>query len=205
MRHASTHGPYRLRRVTQPAVDALLGRPVLDLRRRSAARIHRPTTDRKHGLVQVDGRLQKEHSTYHYPYIIGTVQNRHRGSLSRSGSDVLDQELSRYPRVVAWPAGGRTDDTYQMMPLQLPGIAAAKAASRHAVVSCHHMKHPSAARVVVHYLAEEVALLSGAARGRKALRNRPATATHQQRDKSDPRESCLVACSGKLRQVHLRR
>eukprot|EP01043_Picozoa_sp_COSAG02_P027195 COSAG02_NODE_1593_length_11778_cov_25.088792_2_plen_55_part_00 len=46
-----------------------------------------------------------------------------------------------------------------MMPLQLPGIAAAKATSRHAVVSCHHMKHPSATWVVVHYLAEEVALL----------------------------------------------
>eukprot|EP01043_Picozoa_sp_COSAG02_P017310 COSAG02_NODE_782_length_17259_cov_36.492599_12_plen_181_part_00 len=36
-------------------------------------------------------------------------------------------------------AGWRTDDTYQMMPLQLPGIAAAKAASRHAVVPCRHM------------------------------------------------------------------
>jgi hypothetical protein len=39
MRHASTHGQYRLRRVTQPAVDALLGRPVLDLGRESAAEI----------------------------------------------------------------------------------------------------------------------------------------------------------------------
>ena len=171
----------------------------------SVARIHRPTTDCKHGSVQVDGRFQKEHSTYHYPYLIGTLQNHHRGPLSRSGSDVLDQELSRYPRVVAWPAGGRTGDTYQMMPLQLPSIAAAKAASRLAVVPCHHMKHPSAARVVVHYLVDEVALLPGAARGRKALRNPPATATHQQRDKSDPTESCLVGCSGKLRQVYLRR
>ena len=103
------------------------------------------------------------------------------------------------------PAGRRTDDAYRMMPLQLPGIAAAKAASRPAVVPCHHMKHPSAARVVVHYLVDEVALLPGAARGRKALRNPPATATHQQRDKSDPRENLWVACSGKLRQVCLRR
>jgi len=99
--------------------------------------------------VQVDGRFQKEHSTYHYPYLIGTLQNHHRGPLTRSGSDVPDQDLSRYPRVVAWPAGGRTDDAYRMMPLQLPGIAAAKATSRPAVAPCHHMKHPSAMWVLV--------------------------------------------------------
>eukprot|EP01043_Picozoa_sp_COSAG02_P046621 COSAG02_NODE_4379_length_5427_cov_7.176989_2_plen_195_part_00 len=80
----------------------------------------------------------------------------------------LDQELSRYPRVAAWPAGGRTDDACRMMPLQLPGIAAAKAASRHAVVPCHDVTHPSAAWGVVNYLTEEVALMPGAARGRKA-------------------------------------
>ncbi len=55
-----------------------------------------------------------------------------------------------------------------MMPLQLPGIAAAKATSRPAVVPSHDMTHPSAARVVVNYLTEEVALMLGAARGRKA-------------------------------------
>ena len=66
------------------------------------------------------------------------------------------------------PAGRRTDDACRMMPLQLPGIAAAKAASRLAVAPCHQPNHPSAARVVVHHLTEEVALLSGAAGGRKS-------------------------------------
>ena len=85
-------------------------RKALHLSPGSATRIHLPTTDRKHRLVRLDGRFQKEHLTDHYPYLIGTVQNRHRGPLSRSGTDVLAQQLSRYPRVVAWPAGGRTDD-----------------------------------------------------------------------------------------------
>ena len=76
----------------------------------SAARIRFPTTDRKHRLVRLDRRFQKEHSSRHYAYLIGTAQNRHRGPLSRTGTDVLAQQLSRYPGAAAWPAGGRTDD-----------------------------------------------------------------------------------------------
>ena len=41
------------------------------------------------------------------------------------------------------PAGRRTDDAYRMMPLQLPGIAAAKAAGRSAVAPRHRPKDPS--------------------------------------------------------------
>ena len=85
-------------------------RKALQLGPGSATRIRFPTTDRKHGLVWLDGRFQKEHLRHHYPYLIGTVQNHHRGPLSRSGTDVLAQQLSRYPGVVAWPAGERTDD-----------------------------------------------------------------------------------------------
>mgnify|MGYP003314679371 CR=1 FL=1 len=75
MRHTSAQGPYRLRRAPQPAVDPLLGRPVLDLRRESAGEIRHPTADCKHGLGQMDGRFQWEHSSDHYPYLIGTVKN----------------------------------------------------------------------------------------------------------------------------------
>ena len=67
----------------------------------SATRIRFPTTDRKHRLVWLDGRFQKEHSADHYPYLIGTAQNRHRGPLSRTGTDVLAQQLSRYAGAVA--------------------------------------------------------------------------------------------------------
>ena len=54
-RHASAQGPCRLRRAPQPAVDPLLGRPVLDLCRESACEICHPTADRKHKLVEADG------------------------------------------------------------------------------------------------------------------------------------------------------
>ena len=62
MRQTSAQGPSRLRRAPQLAVDPLLGHPALHLGPGSAARIHLPTTDRKHGLVRLDGRFQKEHS-----------------------------------------------------------------------------------------------------------------------------------------------
>lgn len=205
MRHASTHGPYRLRHVTQHVVDPLLGHPALHLGRESAAEIHHLARIAAADFVHLQHSNQE---LIYQPYANGSMRRDARDCAAPLTATVLPVPLQK-PKTVSHggsgPAGRRTDDTYQMMPLQLPSIAAAKAASRHAVVSCHHMKHPSAARVVVHYLAEEVALLSGAARGRKALRNRPATATHQQRDKSDPRQSCPVACSGKLRQVYLRR
>ena len=61
----------------------------------------------------MDGRFQKEHSADHYPYLIGTAKNRHRGPLSRSGSDVPAQQLSRYAGAAAWPARGRADDNLQ--------------------------------------------------------------------------------------------
>jgi hypothetical protein len=111
--HASAQGPCRLRHAPQPAVDPLLGCPALDLRRESAGEIRHPAADRKHGLGQTDGRFRWEHSGNHYPYLIGTVQNRHRGPLSRSGSDVPAQQLSRYAGAAAWPARGRPDDNLQ--------------------------------------------------------------------------------------------
>ena len=54
-------------------------------------------------------------------------------------------------------------------PLLLAGIKAAKTTGRPAVGPCHHLNHPSAARVVVHHLAEEAALLAGAARARESM------------------------------------
>ena len=84
---AVTTGGLRSRSKTQKALHLSPG---------SATRIRFPTTDRKHRLVRLDRRFQKEHSSRHYPYLIGTVQNRHRGPLSRSGTDVLAQQLSRY-------------------------------------------------------------------------------------------------------------
>ena len=113
MRQTSAQGPPRLRRAPQLAVDPLLGRPALDLGRESAAEIRHPTADRKHGLGQTDGRFQKEHSSRRYPYLIGTTKNRHRGPLSRSGSDVPAKQLSRYAGAAAWPARGCTDDNLQ--------------------------------------------------------------------------------------------
>ena len=110
MRQTSAQGPCRLRHAPQLAVDPLLGRPVADLRRRS---IHHPTADRKHKLVEADGRFKREDSRNHYPYLISTVQNRHRRPLSRTRSGVPAQELSRYPGAVAWPARGRPDDNLQ--------------------------------------------------------------------------------------------
>ena len=110
MRQTSAQGPSRLRHAPQLAVDPLLGRPVADLRRRS---IRHPTADRKHKLVEADGRFKREDSRNHYPYLISTVQNRHRRPLSRTRSGVPAQELSRYPGAVAWPARARPGDSLQ--------------------------------------------------------------------------------------------
>ena len=64
-------------------------------------------------IGQADGRFRLEHSGNHYPYLIGTVKNRHCGPLSPSGSDVPAQQLSRYAGAAAWPARGRPDDNLQ--------------------------------------------------------------------------------------------
>ena len=87
-----TTGGLRSRSKTQKALHLGPG---------SATRIRFPTTDRKHRLVRLDRRFQKEHLRTDYPYLIGTVQNRHRGPLSRTGTDVLAQQLSRYAGAVA--------------------------------------------------------------------------------------------------------
>ena len=58
----------------------------------------------------MDGQFQSETATRHSTYLIGTPKNRHRGPLSRSGSDVPAQQLSRYAGAAVWPAGRRPDD-----------------------------------------------------------------------------------------------
>ena len=128
MRHASPQGPCRLRRAPQPTIDPLLGRPVFDLRRRSAAEIRHPTADRKHKLVEADGWFRWEHSTNHYPYLIGTAKNRHPGPLDRTCSDVPAQQASRYAGAAAWPARGRPDDN-----LQAAGQPNSRVSARHCI------------------------------------------------------------------------
>lgn len=78
--------------------------------RQSAPTRTQTATDRKHGLGQTDGRFQSKNPCRHSTYLIGTAKNRHRGPLSRSGSDVPAQQLSRYAGAAVWPAGRRPHD-----------------------------------------------------------------------------------------------
>ena len=71
-------------------------------------------------------------------------------------------------------------------------FAAAKAASRSAVASCHHPKDPSPAWVVVHHLAEEDALLPGAARGRKSSHETAVAKSAEGTNKGQVRDSSNV-------------
>eukprot|EP01043_Picozoa_sp_COSAG02_P069926 COSAG02_NODE_12190_length_1582_cov_3.150371_1_plen_246_part_10 len=103
-------GPPRLDRAPQASTRPLVGCTALRFRVRSATGRTRSAENRKHELGQADGQFQSKNPTAHSTYLIRTAKNFHRGPLSRSGSDVPAQQLSRYAAAAVWPAGRRPDD-----------------------------------------------------------------------------------------------
>ena len=128
-RQPSAQGPYQLVRAQQLAKKLLLRHSALDPGRQSVPTRTQSATDRKHGLAQADGQFQSKNPCRHSTYLIGTAQNHHRGPLSRSGSDVPTQQLSRYAGAAVWPAHGRPDDTLHTT-TQPNSRASASAASK---------------------------------------------------------------------------